>query len=154
MVTWSHCSWSNLAAFCKAQNLFILNLVTLIVYEFSDWWASARRHCAVWIIKLNVVKLIDYIQLIFLQNSKRKSVRSVLYVSGDGLRVVDDDTRGLILDQTIEKVSFCAPDRNYDRGFSYICRDGTTRRWMCHGFMALKDSVRSPINIFVSFCTI
>ncbi len=41
----------------------------------------------------------------FLQNSKRKSVRSVLYVSGDGLRVVDDDTRGLILDQTIEKVS-------------------------------------------------
>ncbi len=34
-------------------------------------------------------------------------------------------------------------DRNYDRGFSYICRDGTTRRWMCHGFMAVKDSVRS-----------
>jgi hypothetical protein len=36
-------------------------------------------------------------------------VRAVLYVSGDGLRVVDDETRGLILDQTIEKVSFCAP---------------------------------------------
>jgi hypothetical protein len=75
-----------------------------------------------------------------LKNSKRRSVRSVLYVSGDGLRVVDDDTRGLILDQTIEKVSFCAPDRNYDRGFSYICRDGTTRRWMCHGFMAVRDT--------------
>ena len=83
------------------------------------------------------------------QNSKRKSVRSVLYVSGDGLRVVDDDTRGLILDQTIEKVSFCAPDRNYEKGFSYICRDGTTRRWMCHGFMASKDSVRFTfINFF------
>lgn len=47
----------------------------------------------------------------------------------------------LIVDQTIEKVSFCAPDRNYDKAFSYICRDGTTRRWMCHCFMALKDSV-------------
>jgi numb-like protein len=45
------------------------------------------------------------------------------------------------VDQTIEKVSFCAPDRNHEKGFSYICRDGTTRRWMCHGFLALKESV-------------
>lgn len=51
-------------------------------------------------------------------------------------------SQDLIVDQTIEKVSFCAPDRNYDKAFSYICRDGTTRRWMCHCFMALKDSVR------------
>ena len=65
----------------------------------------------------------------------------MLHVSGDGLKVVDDDTKGLIVDQTIEKVSFCAPDRNYERGFSYICRDGTTRRWMCHGFIAIKESV-------------
>lgn len=48
--------------------------------------------------------------------------------------------QGLLLDQTIEKVSFCAPDRGHERGFSYICRDGTTRRWMCHGFHAAKDS--------------
>ncbi len=46
----------------------------------------------------------------------------------------------MIVDQTIEKVSFCAPDRSHERGFSYICRDGTTRRWMCHGFHAAKDS--------------
>eukprot|EP00096_Caligus_rogercresseyi_P013493 TRINITY_DN612_c0_g1_i3.p1 TRINITY_DN612_c0_g1~~TRINITY_DN612_c0_g1_i3.p1 ORF type:complete len:588 (+),score=169.78 TRINITY_DN612_c0_g1_i3:129-1892(+) len=75
-----------------------------------------------------------------LKSSKRKSVRSILYIHGDGLRVVDDETKGLIVDQTIEKVSFCSPDRNFYRGFSYICRDGTTRRWMCHGFMAMKDS--------------
>lgn len=49
--------------------------------------------------------------------------------------------QGLIVDQTIEKVSFCAPDREHAKGFSYICRDGTTRRWMCHGFLALKESV-------------
>lgn len=61
-------------------------------------------------------------------------------MSGDGIRVVDDDTKGLLVDQTIEKVSFCAPDRSHERGFSYICRDGTTRRWMCHGFLASKDS--------------
>lgn len=75
-----------------------------------------------------------------LKNSRRRPVKAILYVSGDGLRVVEDDTKGLIVDQTIEKVSFCAPDRNHDRGFSYICRDGTTRRWMCHGFLALKES--------------
>ena len=84
----------------------------------------------------------------------------MLNVSGDGLKVVDDETRGLIVDQTIEKVSFCAPDRNFERGFSYICRDGTTRRWMCHGFFAIKESVSIPCGkrkkrvIFVFPCSI
>ena len=76
----------------------------------------------------------------------------MLHVGGDGLKVVDDDTKGLIVDQTIEKVSFCAPDRNYERGFSYICRDGTTRRWMCHGFIAIKESVSS--NYYCTFLNI
>uniref|UniRef100_A0A8D0VLA3 PID domain-containing protein n=1 Tax=Sus scrofa TaxID=9823 RepID=A0A8D0VLA3_PIG len=65
---------------------------------------------------------------------------AVLWVSADGLRVVDEKTKDLMVDQTIEKVSFCAPDRNFDRAFSYICRDGTTRRWICHCFMAVKDT--------------
>jgi hypothetical protein len=25
-------------------------------------------------------------------------------------------------------------------GFAYICRDGTTRRWICHCFLAKEDS--------------
>jgi len=75
-----------------------------------------------------------------LKSSKLRSTRGTLWVSGDGLRVSDSETKGLVLDQTIEKVSFCAPDRNYERGFSYICRDGTTRRWMCHGFLAVGDT--------------
>lgn len=75
-----------------------------------------------------------------LKTTGKKPVRAVLWVSADGLRVVDDKTKDLILDQTIEKVSFCAPDRNFEKAFSYICRDGTTRRWICHCFMAIKDS--------------
>jgi len=75
-----------------------------------------------------------------LKQQRRRTIRGTLYVSGDSIRVVDDDTKGLVLDQTIEKVSFCAPDRNFEKGFSYICRDGTTRRWMCHAFMAVGDS--------------
>lgn len=75
-----------------------------------------------------------------LKTAGKKAVRAVLWVSADGLRVVDDKTKDLILDQTIEKVSFCAPDRNFEHAFSYICRDGTTRRWICHCFMAFKDS--------------
>ncbi|XP_053290304.1 protein numb homolog isoform X5 [Pleuronectes platessa] len=76
----------------------------------------------------------------FFAKAGKKPTRAVLWVSADGLRVVDDKTKDLILDQTIEKVSFCAPDRNFERAFSYICRDGTTRRWICHCFMAVKDS--------------
>lgn len=91
-----------------------------------------------------------------LKNSRRRALKSTLYVTSDGLRLVDETKvlilclsdnfltfpclQALVLDQTIEKVSFCAPDRHHERGFSYICRDGTTRRWMCHGFHASKDS--------------
>ncbi|XP_006030416.1 protein numb homolog isoform X4 [Alligator sinensis] len=75
-----------------------------------------------------------------LKSTGKKAVKAVLWVSADGLRVVDEKTKDLIVDQTIEKVSFCAPDRNFDRAFSYICRDGTTRRWICHCFMAVKDT--------------
>ncbi|XP_009562141.2 protein numb homolog isoform X8 [Cuculus canorus] len=76
----------------------------------------------------------------FFGKSGKKAIKAVLWVSADGLRVVDEKTKDLIVDQTIEKVSFCAPDRNFDRAFSYICRDGTTRRWICHCFMAVKDT--------------
>ncbi|XP_075387786.1 protein numb homolog isoform X3 [Tenrec ecaudatus] len=76
----------------------------------------------------------------FFAKTGKKAVKAVLWVSADGLRVVDEKTKDLIVDQTIEKVSFCAPDRNFDRAFSYICRDGTTRRWICHCFMAVKDT--------------
>ncbi|XP_070578834.1 protein numb-like isoform X2 [Ptychodera flava] len=75
-----------------------------------------------------------------LRDMGKKKVRAILWVSSDGLRVVDEDSKGLIVDQTIEKVSFCAPDRNNERAFSYICRDGTTRRWLCHAFIAQRDS--------------
>uniref|UniRef100_A0A183CUA3 PID domain-containing protein n=1 Tax=Gongylonema pulchrum TaxID=637853 RepID=A0A183CUA3_9BILA len=77
----------------------------------------------------------------FHDGQRRRPIKAILYVSGDGLRVVDQESsRGLIVDQTIEKVSFCAPDRNHEKGFAYICRDGTSRRWMCHGFHATKES--------------
>ncbi|KAM4013880.1 protein numb homolog isoform 1-T1 [Anomaloglossus baeobatrachus] len=76
----------------------------------------------------------------FFAKSGKKAIKAVLWVSADGLRVVDEKTKDLLVDQTIEKVSFCAPDRNFDRAFSYICRDGTTRRWICHCFMAVKDT--------------
>lgn len=49
--------------------------------------------------------------------------------------------QSLVVDQVIEKVSFCTPDPNDEKLFSYICRDGTTRRWMCHSFRGIKDTV-------------
>ena len=74
-----------------------------------------------------------------LLNAKEKPIKGKLHVTGDGLRVVDKKG-GMLVDQVIEKVSFCAPDRNHHHGFAYISRDGTSRRWLCHGFMARRDS--------------
>uniref|UniRef100_UPI00358F21E3 numb-like protein n=1 Tax=Myxine glutinosa TaxID=7769 RepID=UPI00358F21E3 len=75
-----------------------------------------------------------------MQMHNRKKVRAVLWVSAHSLRVVDDTAKDLIVDQTIENVSCCAADQSNDKAFSYICRDGTTRRWMCHSFLAVRDS--------------
>ncbi|VDO67905.1 unnamed protein product [Onchocerca flexuosa] len=42
-----------------------------------------------------------------LRGQRRPPIKAVLYISGDGLRVVDQEScRGLIVDQTIEKVTF------------------------------------------------
>jgi hypothetical protein len=40
-----------------------------------------------------------------MKSSKRQPIRGLLHISGDGLRVADSATQGLVLDQTIEKVS-------------------------------------------------
>lgn len=69
-----------------------------------------------------------------------KKKRMQLLVTADCVRVVDEQTKSLVIDQTIEKVSFCTPDPSNDRVFSYICREGTTRRWMCHSFIAMRDT--------------
>jgi len=66
--------------------------------------------------------------------------RVTLWVTEDTLRVIDDITKSLVVDQVIEKVSFCTPDPQDEKLFSYICRDGTTRRWMCHSFRGIKDT--------------
>ncbi len=81
-------------------------------------------------------------QLIFQEKERKKPIKAILYVSGDSLRVVDESNKTLLVDQTIEKVSFCAPDRHHENGFAYICRDGTTRRWLCYCFMAIKDTLK------------
>eukprot|EP00116_Pleurobrachia_bachei_P014237 sb/3474499/ len=44
----------------------------------------------------------------------------------------------LILDQPIEKISFCAPDSVNPKLFSYIAREGATRRWLCYGFYSVE----------------
>lgn len=74
---------------------------------------------------------------------KKKVTKAILYITGDSLRVVDESNKMLLVDQTIEKVSFCAPDRHHENGFAYICRDGAARRWLCHGFLAAKDTLKS-----------
>ncbi|XP_063689144.1 numb-like protein isoform X2 [Bolinopsis microptera] len=67
---------------------------------------------------------------------KKNKKKMSLSISMDGVRVVDDISRVLVLDQPIEKISFCAPDSLNPKLFSYIARDGPCRRWLCYGFYA------------------
>lgn len=64
--------------------------------------------------------------------------RMTLTISKGGIRIVDDTTKMLAVDQPINKISFCSPDAYNPRIFSYIARDGVTRRWICHVFVAAK----------------
>ncbi|KAL3312041.1 hypothetical protein Ciccas_009373 [Cichlidogyrus casuarinus] len=72
---------------------------------------------------------------------KRKSRPAVLVVGGTSLKVYQHGGHNILLDQTIDKVSFCAPDRKNDRGFGYICRDGVAQKWICHAFLSIGDQV-------------
>ena len=96
---------------------------------------------------------------------ERRKTRAFLCVTRETIRLVKEKNKQLILDQTIEKVSFCAPDSTYEKAFSYICRDGATKRWMCYrlvfrigiyGSFELFDQVgklfkRLQINLTISF---
>lgn len=66
------------------------------------------------------------------QRKERNKKRALLCISPETIRLIKEKNKQLILDQTIEKVSFCAPDSTYTKAFSYICRDGATKSWMCH----------------------
>lgn len=107
--------------------------VTLL-YESKWSWIQRSSCCAKCFEEARILKVF----LFFQDAASTSTTNTSCGTQMCRLSVCQD----LIVDQTIEKVSFCAPDRNYDKAFSYICRDGTTRRWMCHCFMALKDSVR------------
>ena len=52
----------------------------------------------------------------------------------------------MVVDQPIQKISFCSPDQQNDRIFSYIARDGSTRRWICYVFVAFKGTTVSGGN--------
>jgi len=69
------------------------------------------------------------------KNKKKTSI----VISMDGVRVVDNLSRVLIIDQPIEKISFCSPDPGNKYMFSYIARDGASRRWLCHAFIAVDE---------------
>lgn len=84
-----------------------------VLCERLLWWYWSELN----LMLSQIVRVPILIATLPLQNSRRRPVRAVLHISGDGLRVVEEETKGLIVDQTIEKVSFCAPDRNHERGF-------------------------------------
>ncbi|CAG5098547.1 Oidioi.mRNA.OKI2018_I69.XSR.g15765.t3.cds [Oikopleura dioica] len=79
---------------------------------------------------------------------QRNKPRAVLVISPDAVRLIKEKSKQLILDQSIEKISFCAPDSTYEAAFSYICRDGATKRWMCYSFSSMTKEGERLSNAF------
>ncbi|KAI0986099.1 hypothetical protein GJ496_003520 [Pomphorhynchus laevis] len=73
---------------------------------------------------------------LYLKN--RKPRKMALRISNDSIRVTDKLLKSLIIDQAIEKISYCCPDRHRKNGFAYICRDCVCKTWNCHAFLTAK----------------
>lgn len=69
-----------------------------------------------------------------------KPYKTVIFqVRGEHLKTVNEENGELLMDQLVERVSFCSPNRQDVKGFAYICRDSATRSWVCHVFISLKE---------------
>lgn len=66
---------------------------------------------------------------------EREANRSLtLRISGESLRLVNEQTRTLVADEPLEKVSFCMADRTHRRAFCFVSREATSNAWLLHAF--------------------
>eukprot|EP00118_Oscarella_pearsei_P028275 m.1808 g.1808 ORF g.1808 m.1808 type:complete len:431 (+) comp7871_c0_seq2:49-1341(+) len=73
----------------------------------------------------------------FRPSTSKGKKKMFLVISLIGIRVHEQPTKAIVFDQPIEKIAFCAPDRHYERCFSYIARDAAARKWICHSFVTI-----------------
>uniref|UniRef100_A0A8C5VLC5 Protein numb homolog n=1 Tax=Microcebus murinus TaxID=30608 RepID=A0A8C5VLC5_MICMU len=84
-----------------------------------------------------------------------KAVKAVLWVSADGLRVMDEKTKDLIVEQTIEKVSFCDTGERLSHavGCAFAaCLERKQKREEECGVTATFDASRTTFTREGSFC--
>ena len=65
------------------------------------------RVCCLLFVGICFFACLAEIQQIF--KARKQTTNAILCVSGDGIRVADQSGRQLIVDQNIERVSFCSP---------------------------------------------
>ncbi|XP_050442277.1 protein numb homolog [Adelges cooleyi] len=64
---------------------------------------------------------------------------AVLWITGYELRVVEKESKDLILAQIIENVYFCSSTVERSKQFFYTSKDVHCDRWWCHLFIAKND---------------
>uniref|UniRef100_A0A8C5XQC4 Protein numb homolog n=1 Tax=Microcebus murinus TaxID=30608 RepID=A0A8C5XQC4_MICMU len=91
----------------------------------------------------------------FFVKTGKKAVKAVLWVSADGLRVMDEKTKDLIVEQTIEKVSFCDTGERLSHavGCAFAaCLERKQKREEECGVTATFDASRTTFTREGSFC--
>lgn len=72
----------------------------------------------------------------------------IMIITGEYCRLINLKNKELILDQIMEKISFCTPDPFDPYLFSFICRDGVSKKWICHCFSSLEHTGKRISNAF------
>ncbi|XP_045197455.2 low density lipoprotein receptor adapter protein 1-like isoform X2 [Mercenaria mercenaria] len=80
----------------------------------------------------------------------RKLNKVNLKVSPSGIKVTDMDSKQLLMDVSIYRISFCTADRNHDKLFAFIARNSINETMECHAFYCAKEKIAQAVTISVS----
>ncbi|XP_060568803.1 low density lipoprotein receptor adapter protein 1-like [Ruditapes philippinarum] len=80
----------------------------------------------------------------------RKLNKVNLKVSPSGIKVTDMDSKQLLMDVSIYRISFCTADRNHDKLFAFIARNSINETMECHAFYCAKEKIAQAVTLSVS----
>lgn len=80
----------------------------------------------------------------------RKLNKVNLKVSPHGIKVTDMESKEILIDVSIYRISFCTADKNHDKLFAFIARNSINETMECHAFYCAKQKIAQAVTLTVS----
>ncbi|KAH3728024.1 low density lipoprotein receptor adapter protein 1-A-like [Dreissena polymorpha] len=84
------------------------------------------------------------------KSQAKKLVKVSLKVTPHGIKVVDMDSKDMLFDVSIYRISFCTADKNHDKIFAFIARNTINETMECHAFYCAKQKIAQAVTLSVS----